>query len=132
MSTICSKIESIDRLWFEPFSAKAVKVVKACAVDTTIVAIGEDGKIYTNGVIKRIAYSCHGDEGKISRVLDGCIKLGVLSASAVRQHKSDVAARAKKREMRWAADQIEDYANRLGISFTDEQLDEIAKAKGKQ
>lgn len=125
MSTICSKIDSIDRLWFEPITAKTIKVSKLTRVDNTIVALGTDGKIYTTGVISRVSYSCHGDDGKISRVLDGCIKLGALSTKAVRQHKEDVAKRMAIRDQKYAAKQLADYAERAGIELTAEQLAKI-------
>lgn len=98
--------------------------------DRTYVAIGENGKIYTNGVQARVAYSCHGNDGRIADVLEGCIKLGVLTASAVRQHKNDVQARLDKRDKKWAADQIKTYAERLGIEFSASQVEIIEKAKG--
>lgn len=130
MTTICSKIDSIDRLWFEPIPAKAVAVKKIVRVgDRTTVAVGENGKIYTNGVQSRVAYSCHGNDGRIADVLDGCIKLGVLTANAVRQHKSDVQSRLDKREKKWAAEHITSYAEKLGIEFSAEQIKVIEKAQ---
>ena len=125
MSSISSKIESIDRLWFEPITAKVIATKKITMVDNTIVALGEDGKIYTTGVISRVCYSMHGNDGRIGRVLDGCIKLKVLSSNAVRQHKENIQKLHEARDKKWNKEQLLDYANKLGVELTPEQLEQM-------
>lgn len=120
MSTICSKIESIDRLWFEPIPAKVTTVTKITRVDNITVALGANGKIYTNGVIDRCAYT-QSHDGKLGRVLDGCIKLKVLSANAVRQHKEDSERRQAKRDRKWNVERFTEAAQALGIELTEDQ-----------
>lgn len=124
MSSICSKIESIDNLWFEPFSAKPVACKKVVSVEGTIVALGENGKIYSNGVIARVAYM-GGHDGKISRVLDGCLKLKVLSANAVKQHKDDCQKRQDARDKKWNIERLTEAAEKLGIALSPEQLEKL-------
>lgn len=121
MTTICSKIESIDQLWFETIPAKASGVTKITRVDNIIVALGTNGKIYTNGVVDRVAYT-GGHDGRLSLVLDGCIKLKILSANAVRQHKEASAKRQAKRERKWQIERFVEAAKALGIELSEEQV----------
>lgn len=121
MSHISSKIESIEKITFEPITAKAIKVTKITSVNGTIVALGADGKIYTTGVVGHVAYSLSGHDGKLGRVLDGCIKLGALSSSAVRQHKNHSAKLAAERERKWNSERFVELAESLGIALTDDQ-----------
>lgn len=125
MSTICSKIDSIDNLWFEPFPTKPVATVKVCRVENIVVALGANGKIYTNGVQERVAYT-GGHDGRLGYVLSGCIKLGVLTAKAVKQHKDDCIERQRKRDHKWNVEQLQTYTERLGIGLTPDQLKTIA------
>jgi exosome complex RNA-binding protein Rrp4 len=120
MSHICSKIESIDNLWLEPLPSKVTTVTKITKVDNIIVALGANGKIYTNGVVSHVAYTA-GHEGKLGAVLDGCIKLKVLSANAVRQHKEEAAKRQAKRDHKWNVERFTEAAKALGIALSEEQ-----------
>ena len=121
MSSICSKIESIDNLWFEPIPARATAVTKITRVSNITVALGANGKIYTNGVIDRVAYT-GGHDGRLGAVLDGCIKLKVLSANAVRQHKEDSAKRQAKRDRKWNVERFTEAAKSLGIELSEDQI----------
>ena len=124
MSSICSKIESIDNLWFEPIPSKARAMQRMCRIENIVVALGADGKIYTNAVIARVAYT-GGHGGRLSHLLDGCIKLGVLAASEVKKHKDYMAERQRIRDHKFNVEQLQTYTNRLGIQLTPEQLEAL-------
>jgi exosome complex RNA-binding protein Rrp4 len=121
MSHICSKIDSIDNLWFEPIPSKVTAVSKITRIDNITVALGTNGKIYTNGVVAHVAYTA-GHDGKLGAVLDGCIKLKVLSANAVRQHKEDSAKRQARRDRKWNVERFTEAAKALGIDLSEDQL----------
>lgn len=123
MSIIISKVETLNQLRFEPITAKVVKVVKMTRVnDRTTVVLGENGTIYTNGVQANIGYG-GGHHGKLSDVIDGCVKLGLLSAAAAKEHKDWRAGQSERNEKRCAARNIKGYAVKLGLRLTAKQLE---------
>ena len=126
MSRIFSKIGDLNELRFEPLTAAVVKVRKMTMIDQTIVALGEDGVIYTTGVRARLGYT-DGHEGRLSRVLDGCVKLRVLSADAVRKHKEVCKARADAQHAKYLAKSIAETAAELGLNLTAAQKAKLAK-----
>lgn len=126
MSRILSKIGDLNELRFEPLTAAVVKVRKMTMIDQTIVALGEDGVIYTTGVRARLCYT-DGHEGRLSRILDGCVKLRVLSTDAVRKHKDACKARADEHNAKYLAKSIVETAEKLGLTLTATQKAKLAK-----
>jgi len=129
MSGFESKIDALKKLRFEPFSAKVVDVVKMIQVESTIVALGANGTIYSTAVKERLWYWCHGDTGALSHTLDGCIKLGVLTALAVKEHKDSVTAWNKKRTEKYQAEYVLENAEKLKIKLTAAQLKKLNALK---
>lgn len=133
MSRLNSKLDSINELRLEPIpGGKAIKAVKVARVDSTIAVLGEDGTIYSNSVEAHFSYPVtHGREGmRLGRVLDACIKLGVLSAKAVAAHKADAKARQEREQRRCAAQAMLSNAADAGVKLTarqQAQLEQIAK-----
>lgn len=125
MSTIQSKFDDISKIRFEPLTAAVVAVVKLTRVDRTVVALGANGTVYTDGVSAHCYYH-DGHEGKLSRVLDGCVKLRLLTAKAVEQHKAATKARSDKAHNEWAAESIIDNAKDLGLNLTAAQQAKLA------
>lgn len=130
MSSLWSKIDSINELIFEPFRARVVKVEKACAIDGSIVALGTNGVIYWSGARKRVSYSF--TSRSMENALKGCIKLELLSEKAVQEHMEWDRQRKEKRDQYYAADNLEDYAKILGLKLTKSQQAKIDKAKGRE
>lgn len=131
MSHIFSKYDKLNLLRFEPISAKVVAVEKMTTIDGTIVVLGKDGVIYTTGVGKGFGYSLS-HEGRLARVIDGCVKLGVLSAEAVAEHKAIQKAKAEQQSRKWEARRLVEAAERLGLNLTAHQKKKLAPlvAKG--
>lgn len=126
MSRICSKVQSLNDLIFEPITAKPVAVTKVVNVNGTIVAVdaNNSNKIHTTGVVGHCAYSFHDEDGsRIGRVLAGCIKLRVLSAGAVKKHQDHVSAGKAARDLAWNTKQFLDYAKTLGPERSTELLE---------
>ena len=95
MSRLNSKLDNINQLRLEPIpGGKAIKAVKVARVDSTIVVLAENGTIYSNAVSAGVSYpATHGRDGlRLGRMLDACIKLGVLTAKAVKAHKANAKA----------------------------------------
>lgn len=131
MSRLNSKLDSINELRLEPLpGGKALKAVKVARIDTTIVALGEDGTIYSNSVQSHFSYpATHAREGmRLGRVLDACIKLGVLSAKAVKEHKADAKARQDREERKYAASDVLSSAAKAGLKLTEKQLATLEQA----
>ena len=120
MSYIFSKYEELNRLRFEPITAKVVAVEKMTTIGGTIVVLGKDGVIYTTGVSKGFGYSLS-YEGRVARVIDGCVKLGVLSAEAVAEHKAIQKTKAEEQSRKWEARRLVEAAERLGLNLTAHQ-----------
>lgn len=131
MSTLNSKLDSIKQLSLEPIPGdKALKAVKVARIDSIIVALGEDGTIYSNSVQSHLSYAVpHGCEGmRLGRVLDACIKLGVLSAKAVKEHKADAKARRDREERRYAASTVLSSVAKAGVKLTAKQIATLEQA----
>lgn len=131
MSRLNSKLDSINELRLEPIQGgKAIKAVKVARVDSTIVVLGEDGTIYSNSVEAHFSYPVtHGREGmRLGRVLDACIKLGVLSSTAVAAHKADAKARQDREERKFAASQVLSSAAKAGVKLTARQQAQLEQA----
>lgn len=131
MSRLNSKLHSINELRLEPLpGGKALKAVKVARIDSTIVALGEDGTIYSNSVEAHFSYPVtHGREGmRLGRVLDACIKLGVLSSKAVAAHKADAKARQEKDARKFAAIAVLESATEACVKLTAKQLATLERA----
>ena len=131
MSRLNSKLDSINELRLEPLpGGKALKAVKVARIDTTIVALGENGTIYSNAVLSHFSYPVtHGREGMLlGRVLDACIKLGVLSPKVVAEHKADAKARHDREVRKSAAETVLYYAKEAGVKLTAKQTAQLEQA----
>jgi hypothetical protein len=128
MSRLLSKIDAIEKLWFEPLRAKPVKALKAVYQNGTTVILGADGVIYLPRITKRIYYQF--SNRSLGDALDACIKMGVLTDKAVAEHRANEAALQAKKENAYCAEYIVSNAQTLGIQFTKAQQKIIDKAKG--
>lgn len=110
MSWIISKVESIEALRFEPFPTKPVNLAKMVRIgERVVVAVDERGRVFSTQVLKGVSYSL-GSSSSLDSTLEGCIRLGVLSAAAVRAHRAHNEKIGKER-----LDQS--YAHQLGASL---------------
>lgn len=126
MSYIRSKIDDINKLRFEPIpGGGAMKAMQVARVDNTIVVLGADGVVYTNHVSKGLSYS--GEGHRLESVLMGCIKLKLLTASAVRQHQAIIQDRREKMECEYAANDILSGAEKLKLRLTNAQKGRLEK-----
>lgn len=127
MSIIISKVDSINKLQFEPFPTnKQIRAARIVKVDRVVVAVDAEGTIYSTEVHKQVAYSlgCN-----VESTLRGCQRLGLLSKAAVDEHQALIAERNKRSQMAHAAQFIESNAKILGIKLTNAQRGRIERAK---
>lgn len=120
MSMFCSKIKAVRELRFEPIPTRPIAVVRAVSHEGVTAMLGKDNRIYTNAVEKN---TCYGNTTEFrSNLFHCCLKLGVLSARAVKEHNEYEAKLAKQRDDRWAAERLFTASNELGLMLTVSQL----------
>lgn len=129
MTHLISKIDSINKLVFEPITAKVIKSIKAVRVEGTTVVLGANGVVYVSGIKGRLAYPF--TTRSLESALTACIKMGVLTPAAVEQHRAHQKARSLAREQMWSADSIVSNAKTLGLKLTKAQQKLIEKAQEK-
>lgn len=122
---IHSKIADIESLRFYPLPVRPVAVVRAVRSGRAYVAIGKDGRIYTSQADAQVYWTT------IDRKADtiAClIKLNMLSATAVAQHRAAEKAEAQARAKKYAAGAVIDNAEVAGITLTAGQLKKLKAA----
>lgn len=124
MSSLSSKFEDIAKIRFEPLSSKVIKVVKLTMVDNTIVALGADGVVYSTGILKG-CYYYGGYDDRMERVIDGCVKLNILSKEIVAKHKADVRERVEAINAKHTANSVLKGLFELNVPMTKLQLEKL-------
>lgn len=131
MSTIISQVSSIYALRFEPLPSHPLKNARFIRVDRTVLVQSSTGQLYTDAVHSGMAYS-NAHDGRFESLLKACIKLGVLTPAAVKEHTAACAERAKRRDDAYAAAKVLAGAKELGIKLTKAQQQRIQAAKERE
>lgn len=121
MGIIISKIEEIDQIrWTQPRNGRVMKATRVLFTDETTaiieLATGEftiAGRRHSpNGKWAVVGYGLDKFGGA---VLDGLVRLGILTKEQVSAHKK-VASEAKKaRDAKWRKEAIREHCAELGI-----------------
>lgn len=126
---INSEIQSIANLRFNPLPLKPQKMLAAVRVPkgsgNVYVFVDAKGNIYSTEVRDRMSYS---PMSNMEATLTGCMRLGLLSASAVREHESLRKTEQCRRDKKFAASQIDEHAQILGLVLTKAQRAKIKAA----
>lgn len=126
MPVLCSPIEKIDNLWFEPW--KSGTVLKGADVlvvdDRTVIIKDKHGRLRCNRLGK-YAY-LPGNWPFNDSVFKGLVRLGVVTQEVADQHLAIVAERAAKRDRDYEVKKLTESAEKLGIKFTKAQLAALA------
>lgn len=121
MGVIISKIEEINHIhWAELRKGRVTKATRVLAVDDTTVLIELANGEYT------VAGRRHAPNGKwavleyglcrfTGGVLDGLVRLGILTTEQVSDHKKSVKTSAEERERKYVARNLEEACKALGI-----------------
>lgn len=118
-SFVGSKVDSVGALRFLPIGVKPFKVTRAVRVDNVVVFLDDRGRIYSSEVSDRVSYSI-GFKG-LQKTFAACVKLGVLTAAAVREHKDHTTLEAARRDRSYAAQSLGNAARELGLKLTKAQ-----------
>lgn len=121
MGSIISSIEQIDRIhWKQLRKGRPVKAIRVMAIDETQVIIELEGGSYTiagrrhtpNGNWAVMGY---GLDRFGAAVLDGLVRMGILSKEQVSAHKKREAEKRSAQDKKYAVRRLEDACATLGI-----------------
>lgn len=129
ISIFHSVVEHIDGLTVHEVPTQGLRDVHAIRVDRAIILVDKHGRIYSSQVQGRFSYRAEDCGAGIRSTIIGAERLGVISEAAM---KEDIAYRRQvdeKRQREYAADNIVDCANRLGIKLTSAQKRKVDAAK---
>lgn len=121
MGTIISKIEDIDNIiWTQLKKGRVAAAKRVIALTDTSVIIELDNGQYTvagqrHAVNGNWAVLGYGIDKFSSAVLDGLVRMGILSKEQVSAHKADVRAREEDRERKSAEKRLAEACETLGI-----------------
>lgn len=130
MAMICSPDPELDNLMLRRLPAgRVTTLAKGIRIDNDLIFVGADGKVYTS-FLKEYAY-LPGMYRWMENLLTGLTKLEVISKEVAAMHKATCERAEARDRKRFAAKQITQYAETLGVKLTKAQLAAIDKAKGK-
>lgn len=121
MGTIISKIEDIDNIrWTQLKKGKVVTATRVIAVtDTSVLIELADGRFTVAGQRHSVngnwAVLGYGIDKFSSAVLDGLVRIGILSKAQVSEHKAHVKARDEEQKRKYAAKYLAEACETLGI-----------------
>lgn len=127
MSNIKSPVKSIADLRLYPISRRPKAVNRIVSSGDTIVAIDNEGLIYTNRVSDHTSYSFPNEPKRFDEVLTCLRKLNAISPNAVAQHAKLRDEARKARTQAWAARDLMGHAKLAGIKLTPQQVRQAKK-----
>lgn len=128
MSSIGSKVEAVEQLFFRPIPSKPINVERVVRVGNTTTFVDTAGNVYSTGVDKNCHYAIGRNSTALSNTLAGCIKLGLLTKEAVKKHEEYNALVHAKRLRKYSANALRINAFELGLKLTKAQEARITKA----
>ena len=127
MSGISTECEEINKLVFEPLTAEIRKVTKIMKNKGCIVAVGENGTIYTNVIPAKAFY--YGLSDRAGSVVEALIKMKVLTKPTTEKYLKEQENRQVNAVRLARLDLMHTYATMLGFEFTPEQLKKFPAPK---
>lgn len=127
MANIMSPIKEIDQLWMDKMpSGKVMKGVDVICVDNIVIVRGQRGALYHagNNRLGKFAY-VFGVWPWTDALMRCLYKLGVLTATQVREHMERAVTHDKWREARDSLAHLQRYMRRYGAELTPEQIQAI-------
>lgn len=128
MGCIISKIEEIDRIrWTQPRKGRVMKAARVVFTDETTAIIElADGQFTVagrrhspNGNWAVLGYGLDQFTGA---VLDGLVRLGILTKEQVSAHKKAASDASKAGDAKWRKKAIREHCEKLGIPVPAEAL----------
>lgn len=134
MGSIMSVVEALDRLRFRPIKKGAVVrgvdvlqgedgVALVRHPDDSITALGSHGASMVNGNLAILGYGGTHGYSTSRAVLDGLVRLGVLTREQVQEHVARVDARRQERVEKDAARSLGSVVENLGVDVVRRMLD---------
>jgi len=123
-----SPVAAICDLRFEPFPTKPRPIAKVVHVSGVTIGVTAQGVIYSSEVRK----ACHYSHDYLHRTLAGCIKLGLLSEAALKEHKDYSDAQHRASMVRYHVGEVIDAAKPLGLKLTASQKAKLFAALGEK
>lgn len=130
---IYSKVERLSYLRIHAIPAKPLRDVSLARAPNSdvVVAVDAKGKLYsTQSRAGTTTAITHLDHGRIRSTIEGLMRLGVLSAKAVAEHKAIVAKEDAVSRRKTDAKCLLMEAKDFGIKLTKAQLRVVEKALG--
>jgi len=131
---IHSQVKSLNALRINPMPSKPLRDARAVRVPSTgtVVAIDARGNIYSTQVASAARRNNYRDlgAGRIRSTIEGLVKLGALSAVAVREHQAIIKREAELGNRRASAESLLEDVRELGLKLTRSQLIKVELALG--
>lgn len=130
-SRYTSIVEDVDRMRVSAIPSKPLKNVNAIRIDRTVVLVDSSGRVYSTQVQGNFAHTASDNSTSLRNTITGASRLGVISKKAMEMDLKHRQAYAEKTRREWAADQIIEHANALGLRLTEAQRRRIEAAQKK-
>lgn len=126
-----SAVDSIDRMTVHAIPSKPLKGVTAIRIDRTVVLVDQSGRVYSTQPTGKFSFGAGDNRAAIRETITGAARLGAISEKAMEEDLQQRQAAALQRDKQFAARQIVEHANSLGIKFTEAQRRRIDGAQPK-
>lgn len=120
MTSVCTPIDEIDRLWFSKIPrGRPIQVDRMVCVDGVTLIVGKNGKLYATGkrFADNVAYAV-GVYPWTNGLIRALYKLKVISHKAMQDHLALCKKHSEASSKRYAQDRLLSGAAALGIKLT--------------
>lgn len=125
---IDSKVDDISKLCIYAIPTRPVSVVTAARHDAsgTVVLLDDKGKVYSSQVRRGTFWT---NTNRMRGTIELLIRMGLLTAKAVKQHEDAEVMASILADRKDAADGLLQDARTLGLRLTNAQIKAIDKAR---
>src|SRR5690606_33866075 len=104
VTNFISPVKEVDSIWIEKMPSRPVKVIKAVHIRGLVLAMGENGRLYSNHA-QPFSYT-PGDYPRHERMFKALRAIGALTKEQIAAHKAACDRADKRLSMRYAADAL--------------------------
>jgi hypothetical protein len=128
-SRFMSIVQDVDNMRVSAIPSKPLKNVSAIRIDRTVVLVDQHGGIYSTQVQGNFAHLASDNSASIRNTITGAARLGAISKKAMEMDLQHRQEQTRKVGREWAANQIIEHANTLGLRLTEAQRRRIEAAQ---
>lgn len=125
MTRFNSIVPDVEKLVFEPLSARKPVAGKVCRIDRVLVVVTDKGRIYSSQVAHRFFYTR--GTGMFRETFEALHRLGRITKAQADAHLADVQAIRDAQNKDHMASTISRYAEELGMKPTNAQQGKLAR-----